>query len=390
MLRKFAVIVMLMSVVYASASFAAVTPQQALSDQRIGPFVNSTKQNGAKLLPGRYAHTREIAQRSGGDKILAATSLILEIATLDPAQNTFSVNADLYGNDELMSMYMALDLSGEVPVIRTYIKDDDADDYELSGEDFAVVMTEGNNHIWCLGSVETGELGYLFPLDDAFFPEGWYSGTWKAKDGTTYSFAADGQAEINGQSAGKYLISDNRIIITHDDGEKEIIYAAYNTDTKSLVMTFTDREDLTAEVFTRTAEKKTAPKFPAPAKPEKKTSPIFTPPEKKTETQTQKMPSKFPEMPKVNMPKQNLNIDGVWGAYVNNQQWVMQFDGGQYFAWINGQPSEMGIIKIDGNIATGTNNNGVEFYTELELDPSGQSLTMTFRGGNSITYQRLQ
>ena len=386
MLRKFAVIVMLMSVLYASASFAAVTSQQALSDPRIGPFVEITKQNGAKLLPGRYAHTKEIAQRSGKDKILAPTSLILEIMTLDPAQNTFSVNADVYGNDELLPMYMALDLSGEVPVIRTYIKDDDSDEYDLSAEDFAAVITENNKHIWCLGSVETGELGYLFPLDDAFFPEGWYSGTWKAEDGTTYSFAADGQAEINGQPAGKYLISDNRIIITHNDGEKEIIYAAFNSDTGSLVMTFTDKEDFTAEVFTRAAEKKSAPKFP-PAKPAKKTppAPVFNPPD------TEKnMPTEFPKMPKVNMPKQNLNIDGVWGAYVNNQQWVMQFNGGQYFAWINGQPSEMGIIKIDGNIATGTTNNGVEFYTELELDPSGQSLTMTFRNGNSITYQRLQ
>ena len=140
---------------------------------------------------------------------------------------------------------------------------------------------------------------------------------------------------------------------------------------------------MTAEIFTRSEEKNAAPaKKKAP-------SSIFTPPAK-PQPQNPEMPSEFPEMPKVSMPKPALNIDGVWGAYVNNQQLVMQFKGNQYFGWINGQPSEMGIIRIEGNTATGTNNHGVNFTTELELDPSGNALTMTFQNGNSITYQRLQ
>ena len=372
MARKFFVSALL--VLWASCSFAAVTPEQAASDQRIAPYLLSTKRTGAILLPGRYMQTKELRQRTGGEKILAPTSLILEITALNPEQNTYSVNADLWGNDELFPMYTALDFSGQVPIIRTYMKDEDDEDYELIAEDYAIVMSDGEKHIWLFGSTETGEIRYMYPIDKSFFPEGWYSGTWKGSSGTTYTFADDGQAKINGQTVGKYIVSDNRIIITRNDGTKQPLYAALNTENNTLVITFTGEDDMTAEIFTRSEEKK------APAS-------IFTHPAK---TKTPEMPAEFPEMPKVSMPKPALNIDGVWGAYVNNQQLIMQFKGNQYFGWINGQPSEMGIISIEGSTATGTNNHGVNFTTELELDPSGNALTMTFQNGNSITYQRLQ
>ena len=349
-----------------SGALAAISPQQALSDQRIAPYILSTKQNGAGLLPGRYMHTKELTQRTGGDKILAPTNLIVEINSLNPEQNTYSVNADLWGNDELFPMYMALDMSGQVPIIRHYMQDEESGEYEVIAEDYAVVMSDGEKHIWLLGSIETGEIRYMYPLDASFFPDGWYSGTWKGTSGTSYTFADNGQVKINGQTVGKYLVSDNRIIITRNDGTKQPLYAALNPDNNALVITF----------LTRSAERPSAPLFP-PARP-------------KTQTQNPEMPSEFPDMPNVAMPKPPVNIDGVWGAYVNNQQVVMQFKGNQYFGWINGQPSEMGIIRIDGSTATGTNNHGVNFTTELELDDSGQTLTMTFQNGNSITYQRLQ
>ena len=360
----------------ASGALAAISPQQALSDQRIAPYILSTKQNGAGLLPGRYMHTKELTQRTGGDKILAPTNLIVEINSLNPEQNTYSANADLWGNDELFPMYMALDVSGQVPILRTYMQDEESGEYEVIAEDYAVVMSDGEKHIWLLGSTETGEIRYMYPLDASFFPDGWYSGTWKGTSGTSYTFADNGQVKINGQTVGKYLESDNRIIITRNDGTKQPLYAALNPDNNALVITFLTDDSMTAEIFTRSAERPSAPLFP-PAKP-------------KTQTQNPEMPSEFPDMPNVAMPKPPVNIDGVWGAYVNNQQLVMQFKGNQYFGWINGQPSEMGIIRIEGSTATGTNNHGVNFTTELELDDSGQTLTMTFQDGNSITYQRLQ
>ena len=96
-------------------------------------------------------------------------------------------------------------------------------------------------------------------------------------------------------------------------------------------------------------------------------------------------------MPDVKMPEPpGPNIDGVWGAYVNGQQWITQYQGNQYYGWINGQPTEMGIFTLKGNTMTGQNNNGVHFTTEIELDDSGQFLTLKFQNGNSITYQKLQ
>ena len=387
MTRKIISAIML-SALMASGAFAAVTVQQALSDQRIAPYVEATKQTGPGLLPGRYMHTKEVSQRTGGQKILAPTNLIVEIMSLNPQQNTYSVNADMWGDDELYPMYMALDLAGPVPILRTYAEDDG--EYEMITEDFAVVMSDGTKHIWLLGSTETGEIRYMYPLNESWFPEGWYSGTWKGTSGTSYTFSPDGQAKINGQTIGRYIVSDNRIVITRNDGTRQPLYAALNPESNALVITFMTDEDMTAEIFTRSEEKPAAPEKPSapvftPAKP-KTTKPTFTPPE----TQTSEMPTEFPEMPSVNIPKPPVNIEGVWGAYVNNQQWVTQFKGNQYFGWINGQPSEMGVIRIDGNTITGTNNHGVNFTAELELDGSGQTLTMKFQNGRAITYQRLQ
>ena len=50
----------------------------------------------------------------------------------------------------------------------------------------------------------------------------------------------------------------------------------------------------------------------------------------------------------------------------------------------------MGIISIEGNKITGSNNKGVDFTAELELDASGKFLDMRFPNGNTIHYQRLQ
>ena len=240
-----------------------------------------------------------------------------------------------------------------------------------------MVISDGTKHLWLLGSVETGEVRYMYPLNASWFPEGWYSGTWKGSGGTGYTltFGKDGQASINSQAFGKYIVSDNRIVITRNNGDKEVLYAAWNPDSDALVITFTTDDDLVAEVFTRESAKPSAPQPTIP------TTPSASP----------QMPSEFPAMPDVQMPAPpSLNIDGVWGAYVNNQQWVVQYKGNQYFGWINGQPSEMGVVQIQGSTITGTNNQGVNFTAELELDPSGQVLTMTFPNGNTLRYQRLQ
>ena len=102
------------------------------------------------------------------------------------------------------------------------------------------------------------------------------------------------------------------------------------------------------------------------------------------------MPQDFPEMPKVDFPQQVSPLEGVWGAIVNGQQWVLQYQGNQYYGWINGQPSEMGIFQLNGNIITGRTNNGVEFQARVQFDNSGRFMSFTFPNGNTINYQRMQ
>ena len=190
----------------ASGAFAAVTPQQALSDPRIAPYIETTKQNGTALLPGRYILTTEIERDDGEGKILAPTDWILNIG--QPDQNhVYPIYISYHDGDGALDM--TFDTDEPVPVMRTYFRDDD-DEYELWAEDFAVVLSDGSKHLWCLGSVETGEISYMYPLNDVWFPEGWYLGTWENESGNSVSFTDDGQFMINGQSFGKFTVSDNR------------------------------------------------------------------------------------------------------------------------------------------------------------------------------------
>ena len=379
-------LVVLLVLVAASSAFGAVSQELAASDPRISPYIDFTKQNGARLLPGRYMHAKELPQASGGQKAVSPTTLNMEIASLDPEQLTYSVNADLWGQD-LMPMYMALDFSQTVPLLRTYALENEGQ-YELIAEDFAVVMSDGKKHLWLIGSTETGEIRFMYPLTENWFPANWYTGSWKAPSGTTYSFA-DGTASINGQNVGKFIVSDNRIVITRADGSKQVFYAMLNTDTDNLVMTSAKGEELTAEILSRSSEQT---KPAAPAFPTTKPAPKFTPPQPTAPApESPQRPSGFPEMPDVQMPDPPApSLEGVWGAYVNGQQWVIQYQGNNYYGWINGQPSEMGIVQFDGKVVTGRNNAGTTFMAEVQFGNNGQTMTMTFANGNTITYQKLQ
>ncbi len=372
--KTFLFSLILIAILTASTSYASITPQQAASDQRIGPFIEFTKQNGAKFIPGRYAHTTEIASRTGGDKILAPTKIILELMPFSSESNAYPLNFDVYGED-LERCYMTFDTSGEVPIQRIYMLDDDSQEYEFFTEDYAVVIQEGNKYAWCLASVETGELRYLFPLNADWFPENWYLGDWECSDGSRIEFS-DGKVLAQGQEFGTYIISDNRIAIKTPNGERDVICAMYNAENDTLVMTFTSGPngmDENAGVFTRKSAKSTPKNSQAPA-----------------QSQPQNMPQQFPEMPNVNFPQQVSPLEGVWGAIVNGQQWVLQYQGNQYYGWINGQPSEMGIFQLNGNIITGRTSNGVEFQARVQFDNSGKFMSFTFPNGNTINYQRMQ
>ncbi len=387
--------VLLVLVLWASCSYGAITPEQALSDPRVGPFVDFTRENGADLLPGRYIHTKELEQRGGGQKILAPTNLIVEIAAYGSEENAYTAVIDAYGQERPAEVYMALDFSGPVPILRTFADDDN--DYNTLAEDYAVVGAAAPQNIWCLGSTETGEVRFMYPMNATFFPEDWYEGSWKCKDGTNYTFSPDGQAISDGQTLGDYTVSDNRIIITNRDGTKHVLFAAWNPTNDVLVLTFPDEE--TAGVFTRyTPEEPSRPSRPRSpssqrrtAKPAPKTMPSTPPATLPPKPQGPNMPQEFPEMPNVSLPEPPaVNIDGVWGAYVGSKQRIAQYKDGQYFVWVDGKPSEMGTFEIHGYTLTAKSSKDETFTAEVELSEDGKTMTLTLPDKTSTEYQKLQ
>ena len=235
--KIFTAALILAAILSASCSYATVTPQQALADPRFAPYVEATKQNGSSLLSGRYAITTEITSRTGGQKILAPTNMIFNIGQFDTQINAYPLNADVYGSN-IVPLYMTLDTQAQAPIIKTY-RADSSGQYDVVGEDYAVVINQGGSRAWFVASVSDGEINYFFPLDDAsLFPKGWYLGAWKCSDGTQFTFEGD-TVSSNGQAIGTFNVSDNRIIVTTPDGQKDVIYALRNPEKDTLVMTFT-------------------------------------------------------------------------------------------------------------------------------------------------------
>lgn len=237
-----------------TAANAKVTEQEALNDERIAPYVELTKQSGKDFLPGRYVHVKEILSRvNPAKKILAASSLIIEIGKFDSKNKTYPAKFDFYG-ENLISRYMTLDFSGAVPVMRTY---------ELGSnitltEDFAVLVPENENeYSWFLGSTENGDVHYLFPLSEYWFPKNWHLGKWIASDESELELDSDGIIYAQGKVFGTYEISDNRVLVKTPDGKKDSAYCVYNADEDYLVVTFTSGPngmDENAAVFLRKNE----------------------------------------------------------------------------------------------------------------------------------------
>lgn len=390
--KKFLAAFVIVLMFTVSCAYANVTEQQALSDQRIAPYVEVTKQQGASLLPGRYAHVKEIMSRvNTAEKINAASSLIIEVGQFDSESNAYPSNFDIYG-ENLAPCYITFDASGAVPIMRTYVAGE-GDEYEMVAEDFAVVMPEGGNkYAWLLGSTETGEVRYMFPLNDAWFPDDWYEEDWLCADGSQISLD-DGVISSNGQALGTYVISDNRIAIKDAAGNRDVIYCIYNPDNETLVMTFTSGPNGMGEnagVFTEMEDAPKPQTPPTPPTPQKPKGPVFKAPKPKQPTAPSKTDSQgFPKFPGPAAPQASL--EGVWQAMLNGQQLVMQFQGNNYYLWLNGQPAEMGTFQRNGNVLSGViSNTGKPFRNTVNVDPSGSSFTLTDSNGVGITYYKVQ
>ena len=366
----------LLAVMAASGSFADVTPKQVLRDPRFYPHVEATREKGADFLPGRYVCTKELPSRTDGQEILAPTNTIIEIGKFDSTINAYPFISDTHGGKQSEGR-ITLDTESEAPVLTYYTKND-AGEYEIAGKSYAALTLSESDYGWLTGRVSDGEITCLIPANEVYYPEGWYLGAWKCRDGTQFTFEGN-KASSGGHEVGTFTVSDNRITVTASDGSSDTIYALWNPYRNVLVMTFTSGPDgmgMNAGSFERMEiSPKPVPETEAEHEP------------KPSEPQ---MPEEFPPMPDVKMPPQDINIDGVWGAYYDGHQLITQFQGSNYYGWIDGQPSEMGIIRVEGSTITGSNNKGVDFTAELELDGTGKLLSKKFPNGNVIHYQRLQ
>ena len=245
----------LLILLFSSAANAKLTEQETLNDDRIGPFVEITKQQGEKFLPGRYAQTIGILSRvHPEDKmIIAASSLVIEIGKFDKKNKFFPAKLDFYGK-KLIKGYAKLDTSGAVPILRIYDASS-SKKHKLIAEDFAVLQTEGDKYFWFLGSTENGDIHSIFPLNvEYWFPKNWYLGKWIAADNSEIELDADGIVSIHGNVFGTYTISDNRILVKTPDNKEDAAYCVYNSDEDYLVITFTSGPNGMGEnaaVFTR-------------------------------------------------------------------------------------------------------------------------------------------
>ena len=377
----------LIFVLYASCSFAEITPKQVLSDPRFYPLVETTKKQGAKYLPGRYVVTVNLPSRTGGTPILAPTQMIIEIEQPEPGVQVYTFHYDINGGKKAEG-YMILDTKAEAPMLLSYTKTESRE-FELSGKSYAGLSLAENDKSWLTAAVSDGSINILIPINKIYFPGGWYLGAWKCADGTQFTFDGN-KMYSSGQEIGTFTVEDNRITVTASDGSKDTVYAIWNPYKEILVMTFSSGPDgmgVNAGVFERMkdSEKPVAtPKVPeTPRKPETESP--------KTESKpAPKVPTKFPPMPKVNMPPQNLDITGVWGAYVEGKQVILQCEGNNYYSWIDGTPWEMGTFTVKGSTITGSSSNGEKFTNKIELDSSGEFLDMTYENGQTVRYQKLQ
>ena len=86
-----------------------------------------------------------------------------------------------------------------------------------------------------------------------------------------------------------------------------------------------------------------------------------------------------------------VGLNGVWGAYINGQQIVMQIQGNQYQMWMNGMPYQTGLFQIQGNILQGQTSMGEFFSHYLLVNPNGREFMLTdMQTGLAVVYQRMQ
>ena len=366
--------------IFSTSDSALTKSEQGGAESLINPFIDITRQQGASRLAGRYAHAKAIPSRAGGGTIIAPTSLIMTIGqdgagTMDAAGETTPIR-------------VTLNTQASTPTLTTAYADDPS---EEPMTDYAVLVPQGSRFLWRLVSTSSGNVRHMIPLTGEWFPAGYLEGSWQGDDGSQIAFQ-NGEIIVNGQALGSYTASDNRLSVTLSNGQRDLLFTAYDPDEGLLILTFngSDPQNWNAMTYRRAQPAPQTPQYPQtpqqPQYPQTPQQPQY--PQQPQQPQYPQGTQPFPQFP--GAPQQpQISLDGVWGTVLpNGVQLVMQIQGSQYWMWANGQPSESGMFQIQGNMLMGRTSTGAPFQNQFQCD--GRTLIMKDPRGFSITYQRMQ
>ena len=351
------------------------------ADDLITPFIETTRQQGAAHLPGRYAHAKAIPSRDGSGNIIAPTSLIMTINARTEG-GSYPANFNL-PSGEAVDFKVELDTSGELPMLKNIYPEGDPD------RNIAVLVPQNNSYIWRLVNPQTQNMRLMMPLNDL---NNFINGSWQGGDGSTINFS-NGKLIFNNQTSGSYTLSGNRINVKMDDGRNDLIFAAYDESSQILVLTFNglDQDKWSAMTYRKAQAQAQTPGTPQPQVPQ---APNNYP---APQYPQQPMPQ-YPQTPVMpQQPVQNLQylVQGLWAANYNGAAVMTQLQGNTFHDWVNGQMTDYGNFQIQQTSQlTGmmyiVNFKGQQFQNLIQLDPSGRFLTMQYQNGLALTFQRVQ
>jgi len=333
-------------------------PVAVKANPHIAAHIDATHREGWNKLLGRYAVMGAVPRSDSGEVIMAPVGSFVEIKKGALPNGTEALVAVQRVLEELeLTTYVNWQMEG-LPLVSRYLYDEEEGKLLLVERDFALLVLDGDSYFWRMNNAQHYTPFMLVPLDNPAFSQEYLTGTWDGEDGSGLVFE-NGQGsylspEAGRSASGSCAVSGNMAVIAPSGQQPlTLFFIFHNQD----VMFATLKDTQTVMLYNR---------------------------------------RQTPSTPPIVTPQQEMSLDGMWGAMVNGQQWVMQIQlnpyqqAYQYQGWINGMPSEAGMFQIQGNTMYGQTTTGATYTNTFQWDPSGMAFSITGQNGFSITYQRMQ
>ena len=250
---------LLLTLILVSCAFADISPETIKSDSRFAPFIERTRLEGAKLLPGRYIQAASTPTRYAVNdgSMMAPTYLILTIKELKSQYNnlpSYSATLDMYKKG-IVNFVMTLEIREDVPVLTVYILTEK--DLVKVGEDYIVASPLNDGYMFVESSVSNGLMRILFPMNDYDYSYADYEGSWiddNASEDVKITFDSGKRFYLNDEFLGLYAVTQNRIALSFLSNKLGTIYTFYDKGIDSLIMSFEgglEKLNGTAGIFKR-------------------------------------------------------------------------------------------------------------------------------------------